>query len=117
MKERLSHVDGLRAIALISFLLYHVRLDGYFSGGFTGVDVFFVISGYVVALSIVRRMKSGKFSFRRFILSRIFRLMPALFVVLFVSSVFGSTILLDEHRKDAGISSILAALSMSNIRF
>jgi peptidoglycan/LPS O-acetylase OafA/YrhL len=74
-------VDGLRAFAVLAVLLFHLGLP-YFGGGFVGVDVFFVISGFVITRLIDRELKSGEFTFTGFYIRRIRRLFPALFVTL-----------------------------------
>jgi peptidoglycan/LPS O-acetylase OafA/YrhL len=75
-------IDGLRAIAIIAVLLFHLGVPG-FSGGFVGVDVFFVISGYLISRWIGDSMAAGEFTFRRFYIKRIRRLMPSFLVMLF----------------------------------
>lgn len=74
-------LDGLRAIAILGVVLFHAGVPG-FSGGFVGVDIFFVISGYLITALIRRELIDERFSFRRFYLRRLRRLLPALFVVL-----------------------------------
>ena len=71
-------VDGLRAVAVLAVLLYHLGID-WIPGGFLGVDLFFVISGYVITGLILDSIdRSGTFDLRAFYLSRIRRLLPAL---------------------------------------
>jgi peptidoglycan/LPS O-acetylase OafA/YrhL len=74
-------VDGLRAIAVLAVIFYHVGL-GFFSGGFIGVDIFFVISGYLITTIIIREIDDHDFSLARFYERRIRRIFPALFTVL-----------------------------------
>jgi peptidoglycan/LPS O-acetylase OafA/YrhL len=74
-------VDGLRAVAVLAILAFHLDLAG-FSGGFVGVDVFFVISGYVILRSILPDLESGRFSLADFFIRRLRRILPALIVVL-----------------------------------
>jgi peptidoglycan/LPS O-acetylase OafA/YrhL len=68
-------LDGLRAVAIIAVLAFHI-LPGALPGGFTGVDVFFVLSGYLIASVILHDIRDGKFSLREFYLRRIQRLLP-----------------------------------------
>ncbi|WP_288657636.1 MULTISPECIES: acyltransferase family protein [Pseudomonas] len=81
-----SDIDGLRAIAVLLVLLNHVGVSG-FGGGFIGVDVFFVISGFLITQNIAAQAERSSFSFTRFYLNRIKRLMPALTVVIFCTSI------------------------------
>lgn len=80
-------IDGLRAIAVISVILFHGGLPG-FSGGFVGVDVFFVISGYLITGILLRELEAGDFSIARFYERRMRRILPALFAVLMVCVPF-----------------------------
>lgn len=75
-----SDIDGMRALAVLLVLLFHLGVSGL-SGGFVGVDVFFVISGFVVTRTLGRQLQSGTFSFRRFYVARFWRLQPAFFLV------------------------------------
>ena len=82
-------IDGLRAIAVIAVILYHAKITilGHeaFKGGFIGVDIFFVVSGYLITSIILRELvNTGSFSFKYFYERRIRRILPPL---LFVSSV------------------------------
>ncbi len=79
-------IDGLRALAVLAVMFFHYRVPG-FGGGFVGVDVFFVISGYLITSLIVSDMEAGHFSFARFYERRVRRIFPALFAMLAVVSV------------------------------
>jgi peptidoglycan/LPS O-acetylase OafA/YrhL len=70
-------IDGLRALAVIGVMLYHVGVPGV-SGGFLGVDMFFVISGFLITQLVVEESAAGRFTLRRFYLRRARRLLPAL---------------------------------------
>lgn len=84
----IPEIDGLRSIAVLCVLLYHLRA-AYLPGGFTGVDVFFVISGYVVSRSLERDASLGVTAFlQRFYARRFLRILPALFICLLVTSAF-----------------------------
>src|SRR5690348_16642920 len=76
-------IDGLRAVSVIAVLLFHAFPD-YVPGGFAGVDVFFVISGFLISGILFEEAEAGRFSFRHFYARRIRRLFPALIVVLAV---------------------------------
>src|SRR4051812_18601516 len=76
-----TEIDGLRSIAIVSVVLFHAGVET-FKGGFVGVDVFFVISGYLITKLLQEEIATGQFSFRLFLERRARRLLPALFVVL-----------------------------------
>jgi len=80
MKYR-SEIDGLRAIAVVPVIFYHAGFP-WVSGGYVGVDVFFVISGYLITSIIVSDLQSGSFSIAHFYERRIRRILPALYFVL-----------------------------------
>ena len=110
-------IDGLRAIAVISVLLYHLN-EQFLSGGFVGVDVFFVISGYLITRLIYKEYSAtGDFSYRNFYLRRVRRLFPALFAVLLFSLVLGAKLFSPAHLVEMAESLIAAILSLSNIYF
>jgi peptidoglycan/LPS O-acetylase OafA/YrhL len=79
-------IDGLRALAVLLVILFHTGV-GTFSGGFIGVDIFFVISGYLITGIIVRELSRGSFSLGKFYERRVRRILPALLVVLLISSI------------------------------
>src|SRR6056300_699410 len=88
-----SEIDGLRAIAVGGVILYHAKLNisGYdfFQGGFIGVDIFFVISGYLITSIILKELlKTGSFSFKNFYEKRIRRIFPVLLLVILASFPF-----------------------------
>src|SRR5271165_6400435 len=76
-----ADIDGLRAVAVLAVLAYHIGVSAV-SGGFVGVDIFFVISGYLISAIILREVRSGKFSIARFYERRIRRILPALLGVI-----------------------------------
>jgi len=90
-----SDIDGLRTVAVMLVIFNHIGLS-FFSGGFVGVDVFFVISGFLITSIIYPLITVNKFSFRWFISRRIKRLMPVLFFVLFISILFFSSFMLPK---------------------
>ena len=88
-----AEIDGLRAIAVVSVILYHAQMTlfgrDWFEGGFIGVDIFFVISGYLITRIILSELESkGSFSFINFYERRARRILPMLFVVIFVSAPY-----------------------------
>lgn len=110
-------IDGLRAIAVMAVILFHLQLTAL-SGGYAGVDVFFVISGYLITSGLSRELAAnGTLSLRHFYLRRARRLLPALYVTLFASAI-AAIVLLSDHRLMAfGASLVSATLSVSNIHF
>ncbi|WP_414430018.1 acyltransferase family protein [Alcanivorax sp. IL3] len=89
-------VDGLRFIAVMLVILHHLGIPG-FGGGFVGVDVFFVISGYLITCVILNEANGGSFSFGRFYQRRVIRLAPAYFLVLLVTSTVASIVMLPSE--------------------
>ncbi|MHC0052528.1 acyltransferase family protein [Actibacterium sp. D379-3] len=109
-------IDGMRAIAVLSVVVFHMGFS-VFSGGYVGVDVFFVISGYLITQDIVNRIAQGRFSLVEFYMRRVRRIFPALFVVLSVSVVAALLILLPSELTRFAKSLIGASMSVSNIVF
>jgi peptidoglycan/LPS O-acetylase OafA/YrhL len=109
-------IDGLRAIAVAVVVLFHAGMSGL-GGGFVGVDVFFVISGYLITGIISRDIAQGKFSIITFYERRIRRIFPALSVVLIVSAILAKYLLLPHHLVEFGKSLAAAMLFASNIFF
>ncbi|HZC94834.1 MAG TPA: acyltransferase, partial [Bradyrhizobium sp.] len=115
MKYR-SDIDGLRALAVVPVLLYHVGVPG-FGGGFVGVDIFFVISGYLICGMIDADIRNGSFSLANFYKRRILRILPALFVMFLVSSVLAYIYCLPVELEDYSKSLASAVGSISNVYF
>jgi peptidoglycan/LPS O-acetylase OafA/YrhL len=88
-------IDGLRAIAVLLVILFHAGF-GPVSGGFVGVDIFFVISGYLITGIIARELEAGRFTFANFYARRIKRIFPALFVVLALSAAAAFIVLIPD---------------------
>ena len=102
MKYR-PEIDGLRALAVFPVILFHAGF-GLFSGGFVGVDVFFVISGYLITTIIISEMAKGKFSIMNFYERRARRILPALFFVMLVCLPFAWFWLIPSDLRDFGQS-------------
>ena len=115
MKYR-SDIDGLRALAVIPVVAFHAGLPGL-AGGFVGVDIFFVISGYLICGMIAADIERGRFSLPRFYKRRVMRIFPALFGMFLVASVLSYHYLLPVELTDYSKSMLFAALSVSNISF
>lgn len=113
----MPHVDGLRSIAVMSVVLYHLNVP-YFGGGYVGVDVFFVISGFLISRLILSEIQStGTFQFSRFYVRRLRRLGPALLVTLLGTTIGAFFLLTPEYFQSYGGSLASAVLSVSNIFF
>lgn len=111
-----ADIDGLRAIAVVSVVLFHARVEG-FGGGFVGVDVFFVISGYLITALILAEVREGRFSIVSFYERRVRRIFPALFTVIMFSSVVSYFLFLPINFSDFGKSVVATAVFLSNILF
>ncbi len=105
-------IDGLRALAVIPVVLCHAGLEA-FSGGYVGVDVFFVISGFLITGILLEELGSESFSFMRFYERRVRRLLPALLAVVIASIPFAWFWMLPESMENFG-QSIVATLLFSN---
>ena len=81
-------IDGLRAVAVIAVILFHLNTN-WLPGGFLGVDIFFVISGYLIGGILYRELSTGTFSLKRFYLRRMRRILPAFFAVVVISVLVG----------------------------
>jgi peptidoglycan/LPS O-acetylase OafA/YrhL len=115
MKYR-PEIDGLRAIAVIPVILFHAGFD-HLSGGFLGVDVFFVISGYLITTIILAEKEEGMFSLLTFYERRARRILPALFFVMLVSLPFAWLWLLPSDFKSFSQSLVSVSFFSSNIIF
>lgn len=108
-------IDGLRALAIVPVFMFHLRLG--FSGGFVGVDVFFVISGFLITGIIRRGLENETFSLAEFWERRIRRIFPALFVVVASTLAVGYWVLLPNELEELGKSSVAQALLLANVYF
>jgi len=109
-------IDGLRSIAVVPVVLFHAGLPG-FSGGFIGVDVFFVISGFLITTIVAREIGERRFSLLSFYERRARRILPALAAVLAISLAFGSILLMPTELLRLGRSAAATVLFASNIHF
>ncbi|ARQ00763.1 hypothetical protein CAK95_17980 [Pseudorhodoplanes sinuspersici] len=109
-------IDGLRAVAVVPVIFFHAGFTG-FSGGFVGVDIFFVISGYLITSIIVAELEAGHFSLRAFYERRARRILPALFLVTLTCIPFALMWMPPEQLKSFGKSVVAVALFVSNIFF
>lgn len=106
-------IDGLRALAVVPVVLFHANAD-LMSGGYIGVDIFFVISGYLITLILMRDLEEESFSLVRFYEKRIRRIFPALFLVFFVSTVVACLLMLPSELDQYGRSLFSATFFYSN---
>jgi peptidoglycan/LPS O-acetylase OafA/YrhL len=111
-----SDIDGLRAIAVTSVVLFHAGVWP-FRAGFVGVDIFFVISGFLIGGIIVRGATTNSFSFGQFYARRARRIVPALILVLAVTALLGSLTLPATEFSKLGKSIFGSVLGASNIQF
>ena len=109
-------IDGLRALAVIPVVLFHAGFN-FFQGGYIGVDVFFVISGYLITSIILKELKDDTFSIINFYERRARRILPALFFVMLICIPFSYFLLLPNELIQFGNSLIYVSLFGSNFLF
>src|SRR5688572_10989219 len=106
-EARLAHpqyrpdIDGLRGVAILAVIAYDA-FPNWVKSGFVGVDIFFVISGYLISIIVIGSLDQGTFTFKGFYARRIRRLFPALIIVLLACYGFGWFALLDHEYKQLG---------------
>jgi peptidoglycan/LPS O-acetylase OafA/YrhL len=109
-------IDGLRGLAILSVVFYHAGVQ-WLPGGFTGVDIFFVISGYLIGGQIFAEVRRGNFSFLRFYQRRARRILPAFYAVLLFTIAAALLLLSPFEARQFGRTALAATLSASNILF
>ena len=109
-------IDGLRALAIVSVVLHHAGVP-FIPGGFTGVDIFFVISGYLIGGQIYAEIRSGSFSYLRFYQRRARRILPAFYAVLLFTIAAALVLLSPGELHIFARDAFAATLSASNIVF
>lgn len=112
----LPHIDGIRAIAVLSVLFFHVDIN-LFSGGYVGVDIFFVISGCLITTHLVSAIAADNFTFKNFYNRRARRLLPALLTTIALTFISGIIIFPAPNLERLANSSIFSLFSVSNIFF
>lgn len=115
MKYR-AEIDGLRALAVLPVIFFHAGFE-WFNGGYIGVDVFFVISGYLITTIIISEISEERFSILNFYDRRARRILPALFFVLAICTPFAWLWLTPNDLKDFGQSLVAVSIFSSNILF
>ncbi|MGB7204975.1 MAG: acyltransferase family protein, partial [Anderseniella sp.] len=109
-------IDGLRALAVLSVIAFHAGLS-MLPGGFVGVDIFFVISGFLITKLIFTELETNIFTLKGFWLRRVKRILPALLVMVVTSLIAGWFILMPNDLKDLGQSAFAQSLLSSNFYF
>ncbi|MCG9512584.1 acyltransferase [Acinetobacter pittii] len=107
-------INGLRAYAILLVVLYHFGIPG-FSGGFIGVDIFFVISGFLMTKNILDKIEKNNFSLIKFYLARGIRIIPALLFLTFFISIIGWLLLIPEEYKTYAKHALSSINFISNI--
>ncbi len=113
--EYRPELDGLRAVAVLAVLVFHLNRE-LLPGGFVGVDIFFVLSGFLITSVILADLEAGTFSFKRFYQRRIARIAPASLLVLAVVLVVSSMIYTSQDFASTGAVALAAALSLANVK-
>ncbi|WP_312584802.1 acyltransferase family protein [Atlantibacter sp.] len=109
-------IDGLRAVAVLLVLFFHAGFE-FFSGGYVGVDVFFVISGFLITGILISSIEKNKYSFKIFIFSRITRLYPALISTVIITIIIGFLVFTPSDYINLGKTAIYTIASVSNFYF
>lgn len=109
-------IDGLRALAVVSVILFHFN-PSLLPGGFAGVDIFFVISGYLITTNILKGVEAGSFSLLEFYRRRALRILPNLFFVVFVTLLAAHFIFQPKDYLELAYSALASILSVANIYF
>lgn len=108
-----SDIDGLRGFSILFVGGYHF-FPQFFPGGYIGVDVFFVISGFLITSILFRELEQGVFSFRKFYIRRMRRLFPSLIFVLLACLSYGFLVLLPGEMKSLAKNTVWACTSTAN---
>ena len=109
-------VDGLRGVAILAVLLYHYRVPGI-HGGFVGVDIFFVFSGFLISRNVFHDIQAGTWSYARFYTRRARRLFPALFATLVLSFIAAVVLLMPNDLEWFATTALHSAVSTSNLLY
>lgn len=111
-----ADLDGIRSLAVISVILFHYGIS-IFSGGYVGVDIFFVLSGYLISSIIFNQLDSDTFCFKNFYFRRFRRLFPVYIVVMLVTLALAFKFMLPQDFREFGQSLLASTLYVSNILF
>ena len=110
----IAGLDGLRAVAILGVLVFHA-LPGAMRGGFTGVDVFFVLSGYLISSVILHDLRDGHFSLGEFYRRRIQRLLPNAVLTVFVTMLLSAIVLTPFTAVRVAKHGLLTLFNLSNV--
>ncbi|WP_146908342.1 acyltransferase family protein [Arenimonas daejeonensis] len=111
-----ADIDGLRAVAVLSVVIYHLSRTAL-PGGYVGVDIFFVISGYLITQNIWGEMADGRFTMAGFYLRRIRRILPAFLVMVMATLAAACLLMVPEDLERLSRASLWSAVSLSNVFF
>lgn len=111
-EKYIPHLDGLRALAVVAVIFFHYHIPG-FQGGYVGVDIFFVISGFLITGIIQKQYQTGKFTFLSFYKKRFYRIYPALLFVNACTFVLAAFLFSPSHLENMG-KNLLGALSFTS---
>jgi peptidoglycan/LPS O-acetylase OafA/YrhL len=111
-----ADIQGLRALAVISVVAFHANSD-LVPGGFVGVDIFFVISGFLITRILFRQLEKGDFSFIEFYKRRMRRIFPALFTMLIASMIAGYFLLPPKGFRELGETTFATIFFFYNFDF
>ena len=96
IKDYKPYIDGLRALAVLPVILFHANFK-FFEGGYIGVDIFFVISGYLITNIIIKDLSVNKFNLKNFYLRRARRILPILYFITIISLLASFFLMSDEE--------------------
>ncbi|MEZ5503721.1 MAG: acyltransferase [Halioglobus sp.] len=112
----IQSIEGMRSFAVLAVLLFHLQVPG-FAGGFLGVDLFFVISGFIITRNILSDLHNRKFSLKEFYIRRFRRLYPALLVTVLLTLSVAAALVPPVELVNTARSALYALLSLANINF
>ncbi len=116
MPNHRPDIEGLRAVAVIAVILFHLGFETV-SGGFIGVDIFFVISGFLIGGIVVREVQAGQFSFGGYLFRRVKRIVPVMLLVLFSVTLAACLVLMSQELEGYAWSLGFSALFLGNFHF
>ena len=113
IQNYIKHIDGLRALAVFGVIVYHAKIylgtEPFLKGGYLGVDLFFVISGYLMTMIISEQCTQNQFFFKKFLIKRLRRIFPPLIFVCLISLPFMYFLVMPEDLNEQ-IKSIVSSI-------